>query len=531
MTATSTGPETPILKVAGLTIRLPNGSDRQHAVRSAELELFPGEIVCIVGESGSGKSVLASALMGDVAKGLSIESGQILLGPTNIGALQERDLGRIRGKEIAMIFQEPRQALNPAIRIGRQIEELFKLHTALGRTERKARTRALLVAMQLNDHDRILNAYPHELSGGQCQRVVIAMALALDPKVLVADEATTALDVTTQAKILRLIREQSQRRGNAVLFITHDFAVVADIADRIVVMHQGHIVETGVAAQVLNDPQHAYTQHLLTAVPSLSPRPRAPLPPSDPVLEIKDLTHHYGATEALKSINLSLQKGEIVSIVGESGSGKSTLARAATRLISPTAGSVAIAGTPFLALKGKELRHKRRMIQMIFQDPAGSLNPRRSVGSMIARAARLSGAAGDEAKQRAKDLLRLVGLPETAYHRRPDAFSGGQRQRVGIARALAMQPDVLIADESVSALDVSVQAQVLDLLKSLQKQFNLGILFITHDLRVAAQISDRIAVMHRGRIIETGAALKILEQPREEYTRSLIQAAPGRGRI
>ncbi|NBN64003.1 dipeptide ABC transporter ATP-binding protein [Pannonibacter tanglangensis] len=531
MTTQTPSSDTAILTIDGLTVALPRGADRRHAVKGASLELFPREILCVVGESGSGKSVLSAALMGAVPKGLAIESGRILLQGKDLALASERELTRIRGRDIAMIFQEPMSALNPALTVGEQIEEMFVLHTDLAAEARRARTRALVEAMHLPDPDRILASYPHELSGGQCQRVVIAMALALDPKVLIADEPTTALDVTTQAQVLKLIRELKDSHGHGILFITHDFGVVADIADRIAVMRGGEIVEIGTARQVLTQPAHDYTRALIAAVPSLTPRAPRAARAAEPVLEISSLEHHYGRTKALNDISLTLRRGEVVSIVGESGSGKSTLAKAAIRLIDPTGGAISVSGTPFLALKGGALRQKRRLIQMVFQDPVGSLNPRRTVGEMISRAAILSGASRAEATRRAEDLLELVGLQKSAYHRRPAAFSGGQRQRVGIARALAMHPEVLIADESVSALDVSVQAQVLELLKSLQEKLNLGILFITHDLRVAAQISDEIVVMHKGRIVEKGPAEAVLLAPQDPYTRSLIEAAPGRGSI
>jgi peptide/nickel transport system ATP-binding protein len=360
--------------------------------------------------------------------------------------------------------------------------------------------------------------------------VIIAMALAMSPEVLIADEPTTALDVTTQAQVLRLVRELRDERGHGILFITHDFGVVAEIADRIAVMRKGQMVEIGDARQILTNPQHPYTQGLIAAVPSLNPGFREKLKEApEQVLSVTGLSKQYGATRALDGATLALARGETLSVVGESGSGKTTLAKLVVRLVEPTSGAVNVNGVSFLGLTGAALRRERRRIQMIFQDPYGSLNPRRRVGDTIARAAMLGGADAKTARAKARELLQLVGLTPEAYFRRPTAFSGGQRQRIGIARALAMEPVVLIADESVSALDVSVQTQILALLQDLQAKLGLAILFITHDLRVAAQISDHVVVMKSGQIVESGAAESVLTAPSHPYTRELINAAPGRG--
>ncbi|MDB5531370.1 MAG: microcin transporter ATP-binding protein [Devosia sp.] len=519
----------PILSVRNLSVSLPKGADRPYAVHDASFDLHAGEILCIVGESGSGKSVLSSALMGAVPEGLSVTGGQVLLGETDLVPLRESQFRAIRGRDIAMIFQEPMASLNPALTVAAQIEEVFELHADFDRAERARRARALVESMHLPNPDRILKSYPHQLSGGQCQRVVIAMALAMNPGVLIADEPTTALDVTTQAQVLKLIGELRDLHGHGIVFITHDFGVVADIADRVAVMKHGEIVEIGDARQVLTAPRHDYTKALIAAVPSLTPRDRPVLADAAPVLSVQKLHHAYGSVQVLKDIELSLPPGRVLSIVGESGCGKSTLAKAMIRLIEAKGGRVEVAGTDILGLSSSALRHKRRTIQMIFQDPFGSLNPRRRIGPMIARGARLAGASAAEARSRTESLLELVGLQKSAYWRKPGAFSGGQRQRVGIARALAMQPDVLIADESVSALDVSVQAQVLALLRDLQQRLNLAIVFITHDLRVAAQISDEIVVMQKGEIVERGTAAQVLGAPQHPYTKTLLEAAPGRG--
>ncbi len=522
--------ETPILSVEGLHVALPKGADRPYAVEDVSLTLRRREILCIVGESGSGKSVLASAIMGAPAKGLRVAKGRITLGGEDVARLSERALRRIRGNRVAMIFQEPHAALNPAIRVGKQIEEVFALHSKIPAAERRERALALIRSMHLPDPERIERSYPHQLSGGQCQRVIIAMALAMEPEVLIADEPTTALDVTTQAQVLKLVRELRDERGHGILFITHDFGVVAEIADRIAVMRKGQLVEIGEARQILTDPQHPYTQALIAAVPSLKPESRPKrLEAAEPVLSVTGLTKHYGVTRALEGACLTLARGRTLSVVGESGSGKSTLARLLVRLAEPTAGEVRINGTNFLGLTGKALRRQRRTVQMIFQDPYGSLNPRRRVGDTIARAAMLAGTAPGAARTKARELLELVGLSREAYHRRPSAFSGGQRQRIGIARALAMDPAILIADESVSALDVSIQTQILALIQELQARLGLAILFITHDLRVAAQISDHVVVMKSGQIVESGDAATVLTQPSHPYTRNLINAAPGRG--
>lgn len=517
----------PILQVQGLSIALPAGGDRVHAVEDVSLTVHRGEIVCVVGESGSGKSMLAGAVMGAIPGGLTRDAGRILLRDTDLTALAERDWRKIRGNRIAMIPQEPMAALNPVVRVGRQIEEVFQLHTDLAPEARRRRALELLADMHLPDPVRIAHSYPSQLSGGQCQRVVIAMALALEPDLLIADEPTTALDVTTQAQILKLICELRETHGHGVLFITHDVGVVAEIADRVVVMRRGQLVEAGPARQVLTRPSHPYTRELMAAAPSMTPPPHRPVE-GELALSAKGMTKVYGVRRALDGVDLEIRCGETLAIVGESGSGKSTLARMLVRVIPPTSGEARVAGADMLTLKGAALRRARCGVQMVFQDPFGSLNPRRRVGEIIVRAGVLAGVPRAEARRRAEDLLELVGLSAAAFHRRPAAFSGGQRQRIGIARALAANPRLLIADESVSALDVSVQAQILDLLRDLQDRLGLAILFITHDLRVAAQMGHRICVMQNGRVVETGPADQVLTRPSHPYTQALLAAAPGR---
>jgi len=532
--------EGPILAVEGLTVALPKGADRAFAVEEVSLELRRGEILCIVGESGSGKSALSGAIMGAPAPGLRVAGGSVRLKGQELTKLSERAWCRIRGNRIAMIFQEPMASLNPAVPVGLQIMEVFELHAKFGVAERRERALALIRSMQLPDPERIAASYPHQLSGGQCQRVIIAMALAMNPEVLIADEPTTALDVTTQAQVLKLIRELRALHGHTILFITHDFGVVAEIADRIAVMRHGRIIEMGDAKQVLTQPQHPYTRELLAAVPSLVPPEGAAtpegtvtpaIPASKPVLAVTALRKSYGRVHAVDEISFDLERGTTLSIVGESGCGKSSLARLIVRLSEPTSGRVDVNGKCFLTLTGGELRSSCRAVQMIFQDPSGSLNPLRTAGAVLARAAVLAGADRRAARERAGELFDRVGLPREGLQRRPAAFSGGQKQRIGIARALAMNPDVLIADESLSALDSSSQAQILALLRKLQNELGLAILLITHDLRVAAQISHRIAVMQAGRIVEIGPAEQVINSPEHPYTRELLDSAPGRGLV
>jgi len=518
----------PVAAIAGLSIALPRGADRPYALENFSLDIGRAEILCVVGESGSGKSVLASAIMGALPRGLSRSQGSIKFQGDELTTLSGSRLRAIRGRHIAMIFQEPMASLNPAMRVGRQIEEILEIHVPkMSPADRRARVLALMTEMQLPDPEALARRYPHQISGGQCQRVVIAMALALDPALLIADEPTTALDVTTQAQILRLIRATRDRHGQAVLFVTHDFGVVADIADRVAVMQRGRLVESGPTLQVLNDPQHPYTRQLIAAVPSLTPRVR-PEVTAPPALVIDALTKSYGGVRAVDEVSFNVPKGATVAIVGESGSGKSTLAKVIIRLVEPNAGRVLVDDIDFATIGWRELMRRRRLVQMVFQDPHGSLNPNRTVGDMLIRAGVLGGLRRSEARRRASELVETVGLQREALHRKPEAFSGGQRQRIGIARALAMRPAIVIADESVSALDVSVQKQVLDLLERLQRQAGLTMLFITHDLRVAAQIADRIAVMQRGRLVEFGPAIRVLQTPEHPYTAELVAAAPGR---
>ncbi|MCQ4161807.1 ABC transporter ATP-binding protein [Roseomonas sp. GC11] len=528
-----------LLSIEGLTVALPKGADRPHAIENLSLRLAEREILCVVGESGSGKSLTAGAVMGLLPEGVRATQGAILFEGRDLLGLPPAEMRRLRGARIGMVFQEPMTALNPLRSIGSQIGEMFAIHTSLSRREIAARALALLEQVRIPDPAAALRAYPHELSGGQRQRAMIAMALALEPKLLICDEPTTALDVTTQAQILTLIRELQQRSGTAVLFITHDFGVVADIADRVAVMHRGVMVEHGPAAEVLNHPRHAYTRALVAAVPPLAP-PAAPLEApvaAAPVLEVVHLSktyrkgallkRHRRVTHAVKDVSFSLPRGSTLGVVGESGSGKSTLARCIVRLLDPEQGEIRLEGQDRAALSRAELRREARRVQMVFQDPFASLNPRRRVGELVAQGPIIHGTPRAEAFARARELFALVGLDPAALDRFPHEFSGGQRQRIGLARALALRPDVLVADEPVSALDVSVQAQVLKLLARLRAQLGLSMVFITHDLRVAAQLCDSIVVMRHGEVVEAGVTAEVFARPRHPYTRALMAAVPG----
>jgi ABC-type glutathione transport system ATPase component len=539
-----------LLSVENLTIGLPAGGDRANAIEGITLAIEPGEIVCVVGESGSGKSMTANATMGLLPPGLPVRGGRILFEGTDLLTQTPEQLRRLRGARLAMIFQEPMTALNPLMRVGDQIAEALRVHGGAGGRGAAQRVLELLAAVNLPDPRNLARAYPFRLSGGQRQRVMIAMALALEPSLLIADEPTTALDVTTQMQILHLIREIQTRRRTGVMFITHDFGVVAEIADRVAVMQHGRIVETGPAGDVLNHPQHPYTQALIAAVPRGIARTRGPVPMGgavgepagepvgEPVLRLAGVAKTYRRGgglfaqgtrfQAVAEADFVLHRGETLGVVGESGSGKSTLARCVVGLVEPERGEILFHGSELRLLSRKAWKPFRKRIQMVFQDPFASLNPRRSIGEAIAEGPIMHGTPRAKALDRARDLLRLVQLDPGAMDRYPHEFSGGQRQRIGLARALAMEPELLIADEPVSALDVSVQAQVLDLLADIRKRLGLTMLFITHDLRVAAEICDRVAVMQRGCIVEQGPTDSVFRTPQHPYTRALLDSIPGR---
>ncbi len=528
----------PALEIAGLTVALPPGSDRLYALHDVSLTLSAGEMLCVVGESGSGKSMTAAAVMRLLPPGVEGVAGAIRLAGRDLLSLSEPEMRRVRGAQIAMIFQEPMTALNPLRTIGDQIGEGFRIHTDLPRPEIRSRTLALLDEVRIPDPAATIDAYPHALSGGQRQRAMIAMALALQPAVLIADEPTTALDVTTQAQILALIQDLRARRGMAVLFITHDFGVVAQIADRIAVMQDGIVVEQGQAADILDNPQHPYTKILIAAVPPLVAEYQPSAAPDTPILVLEGVSKTYGTSRrfrkagrlvrAVADVSLTLPRGSTLGIVGESGSGKSTLARCIVRLLDTDAGSIRLDGIDLTQLSRRAMRDQAPRVQMVFQDPYASLNPRRRAGELVAQGPMVHGTPRAEAMEQARQLFVSVGLPPQSMQRFPHEFSGGQRQRIGLARALALRPELLVADEAVSALDVSVQAQVLQLLAGLRESLGLSVLFITHDLRVAARICDRIAVMRDGVVVEQGTAAQVFGAPSHDYTKALLASVPGR---
>src|SRR5437764_10497398 len=526
------------LDISDLVVRLGKSPQGERVIDGVSLQVRERETLCLVGESGSGKSVTALSVMGLLQKGSLVPSGgSIKLVGEELLSASDRRLRQLRATTMAMIFQEPMTALNPVVPVGRQIDEVLRAHTDLDARARRRRILDMMEQVRLPEVERIFASYPHRLSGGQRQRIMIAMALVLEPKLLIADEPTTALDVTTQKQILTLIRDLQRDHGTAVLFITHDMGVVAEIADRVAVMRQGRLVETGALDAILRTPAMEYTRNLLSAVPSLVPRaPRADTSEAV-VLEANELGKVYrerslfGKTRevaAAQAVTITLRKARTLGIVGESGSGKSTVARCIGRLIDPTSGGIRLAGREISELSRALLQPHRKRIQIIFQDPYRSLNPRITVGETIAEGPINYGVAREEALEKARELLELVDLPVDSISRYPHQFSGGQRQRIAIARALALDPDVLVADEAVSALDVSVQAQVLHLLDEIQTRLGIALLFITHDLLLSAQICDHVAVMQRGRIVEQGPAAQILTHPQQTYTHQLLDAAPGR---
>jgi peptide/nickel transport system ATP-binding protein/glutathione transport system ATP-binding protein len=529
---------TPTLTVENLSLAF----GAHPAVKGLSFTVGRGETVALVGESGSGKSATALAILRLIEReGGRIAGGRILLHgapDTDLTAAPPAVLRTLRGNRVAMIFQEPMTALNPVMRLGEQVAEVLRLHRGLSAAQARAEAIAAFARVRIPDPERRASQYPHELSGGLRQRVMIAMALACRPDLLIADEPTTALDVTTQAEILRLIRELQAEAGMSLLFITHDMGVVAEIADRVVVLRQGEKVEEGPADTLFARPAADYTRVLVAASPRLgSGAPKAPVA-APPVLEVRDLAVRFPvggavfpgrgrAYHAVNSVSLTVGRGETLGLVGESGCGKSTLARAVLRLIEPAEGEVLLQGKPILGLPPAALRALRAEAQMVFQDPFASLNPRMAVRDLITEPARIAGhICQQDTRDLAVDLLAKVGLEPAAADRFAHQFSGGQRQRLCIARALSVQPALIVADEPVSALDVSVARQVTDLMAELQAREGVAFLFISHDMAVVERVSHRIAVMQAGRIVETGPTAQVLAHPAHPYTRRLLAAVP-----
>jgi len=520
----------PLVSVRDLDIRF----GALAAARGVGFDIAPGETLALVGESGSGKSVTALSILRLLPPSASL-SGNIAYGGENLLALPERKLRAVRGNDIGMIFQEPMSSLNPVQTIGRQIGEVLEIHQGLRRAAARQRVLGLLDAVGIADPQRRLEDYPHQLSGGQRQRVMIAMALANDPKLLIADEPTTALDVTVQAQILGLLKDLQRRRNMAMLFITHDLTIVRAIADRVCVMQGGAIVETGTTEAIFAAPQHAYTRHLLAAAPRGDPLPPAPDAPEIVAAEgLKVwfpvrrglLRRTIGHIKAVDGIDLAIRKGETLGVVGESGSGKSSLGYALLRLIGSD-GRIVVLGQDIAKRKAKSLRPFRRHMQIVFQDPFGSLSPRLSVAQIVEEGLAVHRPDLDAAQraERRDRALREVGLDPQVAARYPHEFSGGQRQRIALARALVLEPAFLVLDEPTSALDVSIQAQIIDLLRAIQARHGLSYLFISHDLRVVKALAHRLIVMQAGKVVEAGPAERVFAAPQQAYTRQLLAAA------
>jgi ABC-type glutathione transport system ATPase component len=552
----------PIAQIKGLKVEFQTKDGPVVGVEDVSFDVNPGETVCIVGESGSGKSVTSLSLMRLVEFGGGEIGGGRLIFDRRDGAeldvvQADQDLMRhIRGNEIGMIFQEPMTALNPVFTVGRQLTEGLRLHKGLSRSEAEKRAVTLLREVRIPEPERRLKQYPHELSGGMRQRVVIAMAMACEPRLLIADEPTTALDVTIQAEILALMDRLKRETGTAVMFITHDMAVVAQMADRVVVMFRGHKVEEGPVEEIFESPKHEYTKALLAAVPKLgemrgkaAPEPMKllgvegqkiePIPGTDQILlTVRNLTTRFPVkggffrrtvanVHAVEDVSFTINRGQTLSLVGESGCGKSTAGRSILRLVEPLSGEIDLDGVDILKLDARGLREARLDMQMIFQDPFASLNPQMQLMDQVAEPLRNYGTHSSEAiRDRVAMLFQRVELPKSFMRRYPHELSGGQRQRVAIARALALNPKLIIADEAVSALDVSVQAQVLNLMMELQAELGLSFLFISHDMAVVERVSHYVGVMYLGRIVELGPRSRVFENPQHPYTQALMKAVP-----
>ena len=539
-----------LLQVDDLVTRFDSRDTSTLAVEGVTFEIKSGETVCLVGESGSGKSVTGLSILGLLPDSAVHPSGHVMFdtasqtpagsGSINLLAAPEHQLQTVRGAKISMIFQEPMTCLNPVLTIGEQLMEPLELHLGLIGDAARERAIELLTQVEMPDPERRLDEYPHRLSGGQRQRVMIAMALACEPDLLIADEPTTALDVTIQAQILKLMADLQRVHHTALLFITHDLSVVSEIADRVIVMRRGQIVERGDRHQVLSDPQHAYTKELLAALPSNLERLSKSPPRGDrPLLAIRDLCvyfpvrkgllkRHVDDVKAVDQVSLDVARGRTLALVGESGSGKTTLGRALLGLVRPTAGTVDFEGTDLAQLNRAAFKPYRKDLQIVFQDPQSSLNPRLSIGSILTEPMATHGI-GKSREDRfvlAGDYLEKVGLSADMLNRYPHEFSGGQRQRIGIARAIALKPRFIVCDEVTSALDVSVQAKILRLLDELKQDLDLTYLFITHNIDVVRYFADDIAVMYQGQIVETGEAQAVCDHPTHEYTQKLLAAVP-----
>jgi peptide/nickel transport system ATP-binding protein len=529
-----------LLSVRDLRVGFRTQGGLVQAVDGVSFELRPGEVLAIVGESGSGKSVTAQTIVGLTRSPNARIEGSAQLGDAELIGASESELQRVRGGRIGMVFQDPMTSFNPVYRVGAQIVEAIRAHRAVGKQAARAQAVALLDSVGIAGAAQRIDDYPHQFSGGMRQRAMIAMALALEPEVLIADEPTTALDVTVQAQILALLARLNRERGLATLLITHDLGVVAEVADRVLVMHEGRIVERGGPDEIFYSPKDPYTRKLLDAVVRLDTAPplRAARE-SAPLLEVTDLVKHFPVkrgliverevdqVRAVDGVSLSLRQGETLGLVGESSSGKSTLSRAILQLLKPTSGSVRFEGHEIAGLSRRAMRPLRPRLQMVFQDTSASLNPRRRIGQIVGEPLRLQGeVSGAQRRDQVLELLDRVGLGAEHYDRFPHEFSGGQRQRIGIARALALRPKLIVADEPVSALDVSIRAQILELFAALQEDFGLAYIFVAHDIGVVRHVSDRIAVMHRGKIVEQGRADAVCERPQDPYTQQLLAAVP-----
>ncbi|MCW0212213.1 MAG: ABC transporter ATP-binding protein [Pseudonocardia sp.] len=528
----------PLLEIEDVHISYGTALGPLHAVRGVSLTVGRGEVVAVVGESGSGKSTLAQAVVGLLPGTGRVDSGTVRLGGRELTGLSEKAFRSVRGKEIGLVPQDPTVSLNPVTKIGVQVGEALRVHGLADRRSAPIEAVELLRRAGLPDPEVRAGQYPHELSGGMRQRVLIAIAIAASPGLLIADEPTSALDATVQRRILDHLGELTSASGTSVLLITHDLGVAADRADRIAVMSGGRIVEQGPVAQILGDPQDAYTRRLLAAAPGLASDVRVPTsrpePTGTPVVEVRNLVKEFplpgrhGTLRAVDDVSFTVDRGETLALVGESGSGKSTTARLVLRLADPTGGQVLFDGTDITTARGRPWRELRRRAQLVYQNPYASLDPKFSVEEVVTeplRAFKVGSAA--EQRQRAAQLVERVALPASVLQRRPVELSGGQRQRIAIARALALSPDLVVCDEPVSALDVSVQAQVLDLLQELQRDSGLTYLFISHDLSVVRRIAHRVAVMRDGRVLECRPTEELFEAPENEYTRDLLAAIAG----